>query len=349
MLEKINSLIWGNGLLFLIIGTGLFLSFKMKFFQITNFKEIMKKTILNSFSKEKCRDGKISPFQTLSTALSATMGTGNIIGVASAIAIGGAGAVFWMWVSAFLGMMTIYAENYLGTVYRYQNEKGQWIGGALAYIEKGLQSRKLAVVFSICCILASFGMGNMAQISSISDVMKSEFSINPFITGIITAFLIFCITMGGIKRIGKTTEIIIPILSLIYIISSLIVILINYKNILPAFEQIFKGAFGISAVGGGISGTVIKNAINTGLRRGIFSNEAGLGSAGILHSASSVESPHIQGMWGIFEVFADTIVCCTITALVILTNGNISDDMTSAMVVIESFKPLFSEYSGLFV
>ncbi len=349
MLEKINSLIWGNGLLFLIMGTGLLMSFKMKFFQITNFKEIMQKTILNSFSKEKCQDGKISPFQTLSTALSATMGTGNIIGVASAIAIGGAGAVFWMWISAFLGMMTIYAENYLGTVYRYQNEKGQWIGGAIAYIEKGLQSRKLAVVFSVCCILASLGMGNMAQISSISDVMKSEFSVNPLITGIITAFLIFCITMGGIKRIGKTTEIIIPILSLIYILSSFIVIFINYKNIFPAFEQIFNGAFGIKAVGGGVSGAVIKNAVNTGLRRGIFSNEAGLGSAGILHSASSVESPHIQGMWGIFEVFADTIICCTITALVILTNGNITDDMTSASVVIESFRPLFSEYSGLFV
>lgn len=351
MLEKINSLIWGNGLLFLILGTGLFLSFKMHFFQFTHFNEVLKKTIVSVFRcKDKnCDSKKISPFQALSTALSATMGTGNIIGVASALTLGGAGAVFWMWISAILGMMTVYAENFLGTMYRYQNEKGEWIGGALAYMEKGLKSRKLAVVFSVCCILASIGMGNMAQISSISDAVSSAFSIKPLITGIITAIIIFIIIMGGIKRIGSVTQMIIPVLSLIYIISAVIIVCINYKNIPSAFEEIFRGAFGIKAVGGGISGVAIKQAVNIGLRRGVFSNEAGLGSSGMLHSASSVENPHTQGMWGIFEVFVDTIVCCTITALVILTNKNIPENISGASLVIKSFEPFFGDYAGAFI
>lgn len=345
MLEKINSAVWGEGLLFLILAAGLFLSLKMHFFQFTHFGEIIKNTIVSLFrnNDEKCDSQSITPFQALSTALSATMGTGNIIGVASALAIGGAGAIFWMWISAFLGMMTIYAENYLGTLYRYKNDRGEWIGGAMAYMEKGLGSRCLAVVFSVCCILASFGMGNMAQISSISDAFSSSFSINPLITGTVTAVLIFIIIMGGIKRVGKVTQLIIPVLSAVYIISAVIIICINYRSVPEAFFKIINGAFSPRAAGGGICGT----AVNIGLRRGVFSNEAGLGSSGMLHCASSVESPHIQGMWGIFEVFADTIVCCTITALVILTGNSECSGTTAA--VIDSFRPFFSDYSGLFI
>lgn len=345
MLEKINSAVWGEGLLFLILAAGLFLSLKMHFFQFTHFGEIIKNTIASLFrnNDEKCDSQSITPFQALSTALSATMGTGNIIGVASALAIGGAGAIFWMWISAFLGMMTIYAENYLGTLYRYKNDRGEWIGGAMAYMEKGLGSRCLAVVFSVCCILASFGMGNMAQISSISDAFSSSFSINPLITGTVTAVLIFIIIMGGIKRVGKVTQLIIPVLSAVYIISAVIIICINYRSVPDAFFKIINDAFSPQAAGGGICGT----AVNIGLRRGVFSNEAGLGSSGMLHCASSVKSPHIQGMWGIFEVFADTIVCCTITALVILT-GN-SEHSGTASAVIDSFRPFFSDYSGLFI
>lgn len=345
MLEKINSAVWGEGLLFLILATGLFLSFKMRFFQFTHFGGIIKNTIGSLFRchDKKCDEKSITPFQALSTALSATMGTGNIIGVASALAMGGAGAIFWMWISAVLGMMTIYAENYLGTLYRYKNDRGEWIGGAMAYMEKGLGSRCLAVIFSVCCILASFGMGNMAQISSISDAFSLSFSVKPVITGTVTAILIFIITMGGIKRVGKVTQLIIPVLSAVYIISAFIIICINYKNIPHAFSKIINEAFSPKAAGGGICGT----AVSIGLRRGVFSNEAGLGSSGMLHSASSVENPHIQGMWGIFEVFADTIVCCTITALVILT-GN-SECLGTAATVIESFRPFFKDYSGLFI
>jgi AGCS family alanine or glycine:cation symporter len=351
MLEKINSFVWGNGLLFLILGTGLFFSIKLRFFQIFRFGEILNKTFLSLFrnSKNKYDKSKISPLQSLSTALSATMGTGNIIGVASAIAIGGAGAVFWLWISALLGMMTVYAENYLGTLYRYQNNKGEWIGGASAYIEKGLNCRPLAVVFCIFCILSSFGMGNMAQINAISDSFHSAFSLNPLITGIVTAVLIFSVTCGGVKRLGKVTQLIIPFLSAVYILSALIIIFINYTNIPSVFHEIFTGAFGIKAVGGGISGNIIKKSINIGLRRGVFSNEAGLGSSGMLHSASAVENPHIQGMWGIFEVFADTIVCCTLTALVILANDNINENIQGSSVIIDSFSPLFNNFSGFFI
>lgn len=351
MLEKINSFVWGNGLLFLILGTGLFFSIKLRFFQIFKFNEILSKTFLSLFrnNKNKYDENKISPLQALSTALSATMGTGNIIGVASAIAIGGAGAVFWLWISAFLGMMTIYAENYLGTLYRYQNDKGEWIGGAAAYIEKGLKCHSLAVIFCIFCILSSLGMGNMAQINAISDSFHSAFSIKPLITGIITAVLIFSVTVGGIKRLGKVTQFIIPILSAVYILSALIIIFMNYKNIPSVFTEIFKGAFGLKAIGGGISGDIIRKSINIGLRRGVFSNEAGLGSSGMLHSASAVENPHIQGMWGIFEVFADTIVCCTLTALVILTNNDINENIQGSSVIIDSFRPLFNDFSGLFI
>lgn len=352
MLDKINSFVWGNGLLFLILGTGLFFSLRLKFFQIFRFGEILRKTFFSLFRKTsgKYDKNRISPLQAVSTALSATMGTGNIIGVASAIIIGGAGSVFWLWISAFLGMMTVYAENYLGTLYRYRNDSGQWIGGTIACIEKGLKCPPLAIVFSIFCILASLGMGNMAQVSSISDSFYSAFSVKPILTGIITSVLIFSVIIGGIKRLGKVTQLIIPVLSAIYILSSIIIIFINFRNIPSAFSEILTGAFGLKAVSGGISGDLIRKAINIGLRRGVFSNEAGLGSSGMLHSASSVESPHVQGMWGIFEVFADTIVCCTLTALVILTNDNISNTLQNpSAVIIESFNPLFKDFSGLFI
>ena len=347
MLEKINSAVWGEGLLFLILATGLFLSFKMRFFQFTHFGGIIKNTIGSLFRchDKKCDEKSITPFQALSTALSATMGTGNIIGVASALAMGGAGAIFWMWISAVLGMMTIYAENYLGTLYRYKNDRGEWIGGAMAYMEKGLGSRCLAVIFSVCCILASFGMGNMAQISSISDAFSLSFSVKPVITGTVTAILIFIIIMGGIKRVGNVTQLIIPVLSAVYIISAFIIICINYKNIPHAFSEIINQAFSPKAAGGGICGT----AVSIGLRRGVFSNEAGLGSSGMLHSASSVENPHIQGMWGIFEVFADTIVCCTLTALVILSTGAHKTGNDGVMLVTHAFSKELGGIAPIFI
>ena len=342
MIENLNNIVWGSGMIFLILCTGLYFTLRIKLFQLTHFKLILKNTFLSIFKdKSTTRSNdkhSISQFQALSTALAATMGTGNIIGVATAISIGGAGAIFWMWLSAFFGMAVIYAENVLGTIYRYKNEKNQWIGGPLAYLDRGLGCRWLAVVFAIFCILASFGMGNMAQANSISSAMSSTFNISPLVTGIVVAILVGIIIIGGIKRIGSITQMLIPLLSVLYILASVIIVLINYKNIPKTFSLIFNEAFGISAIGGGISGAMVKRAINIGLRRGVFSNEAGLGSSALLHSASDTKSPELQGMWGIFEVFIYTIVCCTLTALVILTTGSTSSNLDGVDLVIKAFE-----------
>jgi len=353
MIETLNNIVWGNGMIFLILCIGLYFTLKTKLFQLTNFKYILKNTFLSIFKdKNTTRSSdkhSISQFQTLSTALAATMGTGNIVGVATAITIGGAGAIFWMWVSAFFGMAVIYAENFLGTIYRYKNEKNQWIGGPLAYLDKGLGCHWLAVLFAIVCILASFGMGNMAQSNSISSAMSSTFNISPLATGITVAVLVGIIIIGGIKRIGSITQMLIPILSILYILASVFIITINFKNIPNAFSQIFNGAFGISAISGGVSGAVIKRAINIGLRRGVFSNEAGLGSSALLHSASDAKSPELQGMWGIFEVFVDTIVCCTLTALVILSTNSTNSNLDGVDLVIKAFENGFGQYAGIFI
>ena len=274
MIETLNNIVWGNGMIFLILCTGLYLTLKMKLFQLTHFRYILKNTFFSIFKdKDTTRSNdkhSISQFQTLSTALAATMGTGNIVGVATAISIGGAGAIFWMWISAFFGMAVIYAENALGTTYRYKNDKNQWIGGPLAYLDKGLGCRWLAVLFAVFCTLASFGMGNMAQANSISSAMHSTFNISPLATGIIVATLVGIIIIGGIKRIGSITQMLIPILSILYISAAIFIIIINFNNIPNAFSQIFRGAFGISAIGGGISGAIVKRAVNIGLRRGVF-------------------------------------------------------------------------------
>lgn len=353
MIENLNNIVWGSGMIFLILCTGLYFTLRIKLFQLTHFRLILKNTFLSIFKdKNTTRSNdkhSISQFQALSTALAATMGTGNIIGVATAISIGGAGAIFWMWLSAFFGMAVIYAENVLGTIYRYKNEKNQWIGGPLAYLDRGLGCRWLAIVFAIFCMLASFGMGNMAQAHSISSAMFSTFNISPIITGVVVAILVGIIIIGGIKRIGSITQMLIPLLSVLYILASVIIVLINYKNIPKAFSLIFNEAFGISAIGGGISGAMVKRAINIGLRRGVFSNEAGLGSSALLHSASDTKSPELQGMWGIFEVFIDTIVCCTLTALVILTTGSTSSNLDGVDLVIKAFENGFGQYADIFI
>ena len=323
MLEKINNLVWGNGTLLLILATGLYLTLKTRFYQLTDFRNIFSSTILSVFRKNNSEsDGSgISPFKTFSTTLAATMGTGNIVGVAAAVTIGGAGAIFWMWASALLGMMIAYSENYLGTLYRYKNSDGAYTGGAIAYIEKGLGCKWLAVIYAMLCVCVSFGMGNMTQSSSISNALSVGFGAPPILTGAVTAVLCSVVIIGGIKRIGSIMQFLIPFVSIGYILYSLIIIIRNYENIPLVCKNIFSGAFGISAVTGGISGTLIKSSIVTGLRRGVFSNEAGLGTASLLHSASETKSPHVQGQWGIAEVFTDTILCCTLTAFALLCKG----------------------------
>ena len=345
--DSINGFVWGMFGLVLLIGTGILMTASTGFFQVTRIGHWFKNTLGSMFTKKVMghskEKGTISPFQALCTALAATVGTGNIAGVAAAICIGGAGAVFWMWVAAFFGMMTNYSENVLGIYYRRRNKDGEWSGGAMYYLADGLGGKKglkipgkvLAILFSIFTLLASFGIGSMGQVNKIVanvaaafpvDALSSievlgGFSLYNVILGAIVMILAALITLGGLKRIANAAEKIVPFMVVLFVVGSIVVIGINYANILPAFGAIFKGAFQpIAAIGGGI-GVVISKVMTQGFKRGVFSNEAGLGSSVMVHSNSNVKEPVQQGMWGIFEVFADTMIVCTMTALVVLTSG----------------------------
>lgn len=322
---KLHDFIWGPYMLAAFLAVGLMFTIRTKVFQVSRFRHWIDITLIQVFVNRKVRrtneEHSISQFQSLCTALAATIGTGNIAGVATAIASGGPGAIFWMWISAFLGMMTNYAENVLGIKYRYRNERGDWIGGAMIYIERGLGWKWLAVIFSVFCGLASFGIGNMTQVNSIANGLWHSFRIDPTITAILLMLFVSLVILGGIKRIAGVAEKIVPFMAIFYTLGGLVVILANAAQIPAAFGMIFREAFHFEAMGGGILGYGMTLAMKTGISRGVFSNEAGLGSSVMVHSASDVKEPVIQGMWGMFEVFADTIVICTITALVILTSG----------------------------
>lgn len=323
----ISSVVWGAPMLLLLVGAGIYLSFLLGFFQLFRFSHWWKSTVMALFNDKKVSESKdkrsISQLQALATALASTLGTGNIVGVATAIAAGGPGAIFWMWVSAFFGMMTNFAEKILGIYFRYKNKNGEWIGGAMIYIERGLEMKWLAVLFSIFCALASFGIGNIAQVNGIAVSMKSAFGTPHYVTGIFCALLVGLVILGGLKRIAKVSEKLVPLMSLIYFIAALVVICANFTKIPAAFSDIFTGAFSLKSAGGGIAGYTVARAMRFGIARGVFSNEAGLGSSVIVHSASDVKEPVQQGMWAIFEVFFDTILMCTLSAIAILvTDAN---------------------------
>ncbi len=371
----INEFVWVKIGLILLIGTGIFMTSITKFFQVSHIGHWFKQTLGSLFSKSVIshtkEKGAISPFQALCTALAATIGTGNIAGVAAAICIGGAGAVFWMWVAAFFGMMTNYSENVLGIFYRRKNDQGEWSGGAMYYLKDGLGSKKnckwlgsiLAVLFCIFTLLASFGIGSMGQVNKIVANVASAFDIEALssvtvlggislyniVLGLVIMALTSLIVLGGLKRIANVAEKIVPFMVVLFVIGSFVIIGINYTNILPAFKAIFANAFTpIAAVGGGI-GVVINKVVTQGFKRGVFSNEAGLGSSVMVHSNSNIIEPVKQGMWGIFEVFADTMVVCTMTALVVLTSGAynletgaILDGYNDATLVAGAFNQVFS-------
>lgn len=332
MLEKIgqinsvvNAFVWGRGMLVIFLGVGMLFTLQTGFFQFKGWKVWMGDTLGALFRDRRVRKAQdrqsISQFQSFCTALAATLGTGNITGVATAIVTGGPGAVFWMWVSAFLGMMTIYAENVLGIKYRYKNSEGAWVGGAMVYMERGLGAKWLAVFFSIFCLCASFGMGNMTQANAIAKGLKTTLKIPEQFTGMALMVLVAVVILGGVQRVAMVAEKIVPFMAVFYILGGLLVIVIHYERIPETFLWIFGEAFGLRAVGGGVAGYGVKMAMKMGISRGVFSNEAGLGSSVMAHAASDVSCPQIQGMWGMAEVFIDTIVVCTITALVILTSG----------------------------
>ena len=331
--DAVNGVVWGVPALVLLAFVGVLMTVLTKVFQVSHFGHWMKKTIGAIFRDRHVtthtKDKSISQFQSLCTALAATVGTGNIVGVAGAIIVGGPGAVFWMWVMAFLGMMTNYSENVLGIFYRRKNAKGEWSGGAMYYLRDGLGARKgcktvgkvLAWLFSFFCLVASFGIGNMTQVNSISGNMESVFGIPTWVTGVIIMVLVGLVVVGGLKRIASVTEKVVPFMVILYMVGSIAIFFINIGHVGAVFTSIFRSAFGLEAAAGGVVGYGIRLAIEQGMKRGVFSNEAGLGSSVMVHSNSNVKEPVKQGMWGIFEVFADTIVVCTLTAFSILSSG----------------------------
>lgn len=329
----VNNFIWGVPAMICIIGVGLYLSIRMGFIQIRRFTYAMKVTIGRIFRKREASDGALTPFQAVCTALAATVGTGNIAGVAGAIAIGGPGAVFWMWVSAMLGMCTKFSEVILAVHFREKNSKGELVGGPMYYIKNGLKKHWhwLAYLFSAFGVLTVFGTGNATQVNTITsaidtalynmniiaDENPSTVSTVNLIIGIVLAVVIALILIGGIKRIGQVTEKLVPFMALVYIILAIGVVLLNAKNVPAVFASIFKGAFNPASVTGGAIGSFFMS-MKKGVSRGIFSNEAGLGTGSIAHACADTRKPVKQGFFGIFEVFVDTIVICTLTALVIL-------------------------------
>ena len=329
----VNNFIWGVPAMVCIFGVGLYLSIRTNFLQIRKFPYAIKTTLGRIFRKRDASDGAITPFQAVCTALAATVGTGNIAGVAGAIAIGGPGAIFWMWVSALFGMCTKYAEVTLAVHYREINANGELVGGPMYYIKNGLNKKWhwLAYLFAAFGVLTVFGTGNATQVNTITTainsallnynvIRESAVSTSNLIIGIIIAILIAMILLGGIKRIGHVTEKLVPFMALLYILLGLGVILLNIQNVPSVFASIFRGAFQPRAVTGGIVLSMF-TSLKKGVSRGIFSNEAGLGTGSIAHACADTKKPVKQGMFGIFEVFADTIVICTLTALVILVSG----------------------------
>ncbi len=321
----VNSFAWGPVMLLLLVGTGIYLSVKTGFIQASRFGYIMRNTIGTLFKKEKNGDhgNNLSPFQAVSTALAGTVGTGNIAGVTGALFAGGPGAVFWMWVSAFFGMCTKYAEIALAVKYRVKDENGVHHGGPMYYIENGLGAKWkwLAMTFAILGGVASFGIGNIAQSTEVASAMVNLFGLSRPVAGVILAVLVGVVLIGGVKRIGSVTSYLVPVMSVFYILAGLLVLILRVTQIPAAFGLIFKSAFSFKAVGGGVFGYAIIVAMRSGFARGVFSNEAGLGSAPMAHAASSTEEPCDQALWGVFEVFVDTIVICSITALTVILSG----------------------------
>lgn len=333
----INNLVWGPYMLVLIVGTGILYTFRSNFFSIRKFGHMMQNTILKMFEKTEVGEGEVTPFQAVSTALAATVGTGNIAGVATAIALGGPGALFWMWFSAFFGMMTKFAEVVLAIQYREKNSEGAWVGGPMYYIKNGLNMKWLATLFAIFAAFAAFGIGNMTQSNSIALALENTFSIPPMVTGAVLAIATAAIIFGGLKRIASVTEMLVPFMAAFYIIGGLVVIIMNAGQIPAAFAEIFKSAFSGRAAIGGFAGATIMNAMRYGVARGVFTNEAGLGSAPIAHATAKTDHPVKQGLWGIFEVFIDTLVIASITGLAIITTGVWQEGYTGVALTTAAF------------
>jgi AGCS family alanine or glycine:cation symporter len=332
-----DEIIWGPPMLVLLVGTGIYLTFRTNFFSITKLGYILKNTLMKMFSKSDKGVGEVTAFQAVSTALAATVGTGNIAGVATAIAIGGPGAVFWMWIAALFGMTTKFAEVVLAVNYRETTPDGRFVGGPMYYITNGLKWKWLAKIFAFFGAFAAFGIGNMVQSNSIAESLQVTFGLDKLLVGIVLAVFAAIVVVGGIKRIGQVTEIFVPFMAAFYILGGLVIIVMNASQLPEAFRLIFGHAFTGTAAVGGFTGSTIMLAMRYGVARGVFTNEAGLGSAPIAHAAATTDHPVRQGLWGVFEVFIDTIVICSITALAILTTGVWNGGASGVALTTEAF------------
>lgn len=358
----VNDFVWGVPAMVCIIGVGLVLSFRTGFIQFRKFGYALKNSIGRIFTKSEAKEGSITPFQAVCTALAATVGTGNVAGVAGAIAIGGPGAVFWMWISALLGMCTKFSEVTLAVHFRERNPEGDYVGGPMYYIKNGLGRGWywMAVVYAMLGALTVMGTGNATQVNTITASIDSAFinygiisesqvgTVN-LVIGIIIAALVAIVLLGGVKRIGSVTEKLVPFMAVFYIILALGVVVLNIGNVPAVFEMIFAGAFNPSAFTGGVIGSFLVT-MRRGVSRGIFSNEAGIGTGSIAHACADTDQPVKQGMFGIFEVFADTIVICTLTALVILCSGvNINfGEAAGAELTISGFTSTYGNWVSVF-
>ena len=367
---KLNDIAWGPWMLLLLVGTGVYLSCRVGFIQFARFGYAMRNTLGKVFKKTQAGEGEVTPFQAVATALAATVGTGNIAGVTGAICVGGPGAVFWMWISALFGMVTKYAEVVLAFKYRERNDQGDWVGGPMYYIRNGLGKgfNWLAVLFCLLGALAAFGIGNMTQVNTIATSVNTAIDsfggstaaytvalfgqnvpISSIMIGAVVAMIVGMVLFGGIKRIGAVAELMVPVMAAIYILASILVIGFNFEHVGNVFAMIFKGAFNAEAALGGAFGITIMTTIQKGVGRGVFSNEAGLGSAPMAHAASSEKDPVKQGLYGIFEVFMDTIVICTLTALTLLCGAGdkiVWGQSAGAELISASFSSVFGAQLG---
>lgn len=334
ILTAFSEILWGHGLLVLLLGTGVFCLFAGKCKAFRSLYILSQKPEKNNKQKH-----GLSAFQASAASLAAAMGTGNIAGVATALTLGGAGAVFWMWIAALAGMALIYAENYIGCRYRTNG-----ICGAMAYLRDGLGSRRLAGAFALCCVLASFGMGNMTQSNTMAQTLHAAFGMPELLTGILSMLLTGAVLLGGTKRIGQFTQAAVPLLSAVYLLGALAVIFQHRERLGEVFSLIFQDAFGIAEVGGGVSGA----AVSVGIRRGVFSNEAGLGSSSVLHGDAD-GTPEQLGVYGMCEVFLDTFICCTVTALAVLCTGVLSAGEGGGVLVLEAFRCSMGAGADLFL
>lgn len=359
IVKVLNDFVWGPYMLVFLVGTGVFLTIRLKFLPWRNLGYAIKSVFKRQDKSKGNHEGDISPFQSLMTALSATIGTGNIVGVATAMVLGGPGALVWMWISALFGLSTKYAESVLAVKYRVKNKKGEMAGGPMYALKYGFKIKwlgtLLAVLFAIFAVCASFGIGNLTQVNSIAQNFQATFGVEPWIIGVIVVVLSLIVLVGGIKSIGKVCSILVPIMAVFYFAAGIIVIFMNVQNLPNGLAQIFSMAFSTEAVSGGVAGTVVLSAMRWGVARGVFSNEAGLGSAPIAAAAAKTDHPSRQGYVNMTGTFFDTIIVCTITGLAIAASGVLGmtnaagEAVTGGALTAAAFSSCLGEFGGWIV